>query len=112
MNCNRCDHPNSAERNYCGSCGNLLVWYCSLCGFRNQAADRFCGGCGSALVEGAPTTARQASQPAPSARKPAAGSASAAIEELLEAAREAKDAPPEPGDIRVSQEDIDSLFGD
>lgn len=110
MNCPSCKHPNLAERNYCGGCGVSLARYCTLCGFRNLLADRFCGGCGASL-EGAarPTPA----EPVAAAARPSApGGAGDDLAELLEAAREQAAAPVDDGAARVSQDDIDSLFGD
>ncbi|MBI5014299.1 MAG: zinc ribbon domain-containing protein [Deltaproteobacteria bacterium] len=114
MNCPSCKHPCTAERNYCGSCGSPLARYCSLCGFRNLAADRFCGGCGSPL-------GAEARPPAPPPMPGAAGglpdSAGPAaidsdLDELLAAAQEPAEARADEASVRVSQDDIDSLFGD
>ena len=115
MNCPRCKQAQTPERNFCGACGNALAQFCRCCGFRNPAADRFCGGCGAPLGQAAAAGARVssteavggASAPDP-AREPGADDG---LAELIEAAREE---PPAPDDaaVRVSQDDIDSLFGD
>ena len=111
MNCTSCKHPNALERNYCGACGAPLARYCALCGFRNLLTDRFCGGCGVSLEEGArPAPAEPLGGTAPTAS--AAATPSDDLAELLEAARDQAAAPPDDGTARVSQDDIDSLFGD
>lgn len=112
MTCPSCKQPNASDRNYCGACGAPLSRYCSLCGFRNQAADRFCGGCGAPLgaaarPEGAPATLLAATSPAK-----AEAPADSDLAELLEAAQEPTTTPQDDLSARVSQDDIDSLFGD
>ena len=109
MNCPSCKHSNAFERNYCGACGAPLARYCALCGFRNLLADRFCGGCGASLEDGARPATVEPLTPA-ALRVPATPSDDLA--ELLEAARDQAAAPPDDGAARVSQDDIDSLFGD
>jgi hypothetical protein len=64
--------------------------------------DRFCGGCGAALDE---VAARREV-------KPIEAQPDGAVAELLEAAREGAVASADDSEIRVAQEDIDSLFGD
>mgnify|MGYP005842541473 CR=1 FL=1 len=112
MNCLACKHPNDTQRNYCGACGLPLARYCAGCGFRNGAADRYCGGCGAGLE-----AARRA-EALPAAAAPAGPSGAAAapgampgLAELLEAARESVEPAPEEADAKVSQDDIDNLFG-
>ena len=113
MNCTLCEHPNDTERNYCGACGGPLARYCRHCGFRNSALDRFCGGCGAALSEVAArqTTQGRSPNPPPEVPEPAHAPTDSAVAELLEAAREGAEQEPEDSDTRVSQNDIDSLFG-
>jgi len=111
MNCAVCDHPNASERNYCGSCGHPLSRYCGSCGFRNLTPDRFCGGCGLSLEEPRDRSPVVLSAPA-EVPGPVESIPRSALSELLDAAREAGESPPEDADIRVSQNDIDSLFGD
>jgi hypothetical protein len=116
MNCPNCKQPNTSERNYCGACGSPLARYCTLCGFRNLAVDRFCGGCGATLG----AAARPAATGAPAYSSGAAGCAGGSeppregsdLAELLAAAQEPATPKPEDLSVRVSQDDIDSLFGD
>lgn len=116
MNCLACKQPNDPGRNYCGGCGLPLARYCAGCGFRNGAADRFCGGCGVGLeaVSGAgalPAAVASAASPsAPSPAAPAPG-APPGLADLLEAARESVETAAEEADVKVSQDDIDTLFG-
>jgi len=114
MNCVACKQPNAPERNYCGGCGTPLARYCSLCGFRNGVADRFCGGCGTdlgALSRGVtPRKETAPVPPEPNGGAPGAGPADMAA--LLEAAQESAEADPHEADVKVSQDDIDSLFGE
>ncbi|NOY44544.1 MAG: zinc ribbon domain-containing protein [Deltaproteobacteria bacterium] len=110
MNCPRCRHVNALERNFCGGCGLPLASFCPRCGFRNLTTDRFCGGCGSALERGA-RAAAASSEPAGSPVPEAATMGGSALDELLQAAQEAADAEAEPEDLKVSQDDIDALFG-
>ena len=121
MNCSQCDHPNGADRNYCGACGNPLTRHCGRCGFRNQTSDRFCGGCGTPMAEAAARQEVRETTPAPrppspsSARPapdPARQAPAPALAELLAAAREGSDQHVDEGEIRVSQGDIDNLFED
>ena len=111
MTCPTCKQPNAPDRNYCGGCGAPLAHYCALCGFRNVAADRFCGGCGSSLgaAAGDASTALRPAATSSAAADPAADSD---LAELLAAAREPQATRPEDLSARVSQDDIDSLFGD
>ena len=106
MNCPNCRHVNAPDRNFCGACGAPLAAYCARCGFRNRAADRYCGGCGRLLGEGAAA----AETPAPV--EAAEGAPRDELGELLEAAQEAVAEGSEGEDVRVSQDDIDRLFGD
>lgn len=113
MTCPSCKQPNAPERNYCGACGTLLALSCARCGFRNLASDRFCGGCGVAL--GAAPRAEATGPGREIAAGPDAIGASAensGLAELLAAAREPVPTRPEDLTARVSQDDIDSLFGD
>ena len=105
MNCPSCRHVNAPDRNFCGACGAPLAAYCSCCGFRNRAADRYCGGCGRALGEAAAVeeSAVAAGGPAPPQDE---------LGELLVAAQEAVVGGAEGEDVRVTQDDIDQLFGD
>ncbi len=105
MICPTCDHPNAAERNFCAACGAVLACYCPRCGFRNGATDRYCGGCGAA-TDGAAAARAPAGEP-----PPLPADADPAVADLLAAAQEVSDAVHE-GDVRVSQDDIDSLFGE
>lgn len=111
MNCPACKQPNAPERNYCGGCGVPLARYCALCGFRNLAADRFCGGCGSALGAAARPEGATAAAPV-AAQASAPPPADSDLAELLAAAQEPQAPRPEDLSARVSQDDIDSLFGD
>lgn len=124
MNCPQCRHPGADGRNYCGACGGRLVQYCRLCGFCNQGSDRFCGGCGNGLAENAdeevvsPTSApvvRPAPVPEPVVARDVDDAPpvdDGGLAELIAAARDSEKEEPEEGDIKVSQDDIDSLFGD
>ncbi len=104
MTCPSCDHPNAPERNFCAACGAVLARYCPRCGFRNGATDRYCGGCGAAAENAAARAPVGEAPPPPEHADPA-------VADLLAAAREADIAAPE-RDVRVSQDDIDSLFGE
>jgi hypothetical protein len=110
MNCPICKQPNAEQRNYCGGCGAALARYCSHCGFRNQRGDRFCGGCGASLDAGseASATSPGAASPVPASLPPADGD----LAELLAAAREGAAPAPEDLSAKVSQDDIDALFGE
>ncbi len=110
MNCPRCRHLNAPERNFCGGCGLPLTSFCTRCGFRNLASDRFCGGCGSALRADA-CRGTAAVEPAGDRARPEAPVGDSALEELLQAAQDAADSAAEPVEQRVSQDDIDALFG-
>ncbi len=106
MNCPSCRHVNAPERNFCGACGAPLAAYCPRCGFRNRAADRYCGGCGQPLGGTAAAEGRTAvadGAPAPPQDE---------LGELLAAAQEAEFGEAGGEDVRVTQEDIDRLFGD
>ncbi len=106
MNCPSCRHVNAPDRNFCGACGAPLAAYCTRCGFRNRAADRYCGGCGRALGEAAAVGEEGAVAPgAPTPPQDELG-------ELLAAAQEAVGGDAEGEDVRVTQDDIDRLFGD
>ena len=104
MTCPACDQPNHPERNFCAACGAALARYCPRCGFRNGAADRYCGGCGVATGDDAVRAPAGEPPPAPPGADPA-------VAELLAAAREVSDAD-QGGDVQVSQDDIDTLFGE
>ena len=126
MNCPHCNRPGTHGRNYCGACGGQLMQYCRSCGFRNLMQDRYCGGCGGGLAEGvgeleAPlaSVARPVSElmpeplpEAPLAAVPSPVTDDGGLAELIAAARDSEKEEPEEGDIKVSQNDIDSLFGD
>jgi len=119
MNCIACKQPNTPERNYCGSCGTPLARYCALCGFRNGAADRFCGGCGASVgaapgarAEARPGTVTPGLAPSAAAATPAPGTGSAGLADLLQAAKESVEAAAAESDVKVSQDDIDNLFGE
>lgn len=119
MNCPHCKSHNLDNRNYCGFCGAQLGHYCRLCGFRNQLSDRFCGGCGTTLTEGAsqapgqvsaePTVQPPSRQPEPPAAIPSP--VDQGLSELLDIAATAQEEPEEKPDAKVTQDDIDSLFG-
>ncbi|MDF1551626.1 MAG: zinc ribbon domain-containing protein [Deferrisomatales bacterium] len=117
MNCPHCKHPCADGRNYCGACGSPLVRFCPRCGFRNGLADHYCGGCGSPLGDAPPRpelrpSAARPVAPAVPAPAPDAGPAMAGMADLLEAARETEEVAQQDADVKVSQDDIDSLFGD
>ncbi len=105
MNCPSCRHVNAPDRNFCGACGAPLAAYCPRCGFRNRAADRYCGGCGRALGE---EGAAEGVSPAAGADAPVQDE----VGELLAAAQEAEAGGAGAEDVRVTQDDIDQLFGD
>jgi hypothetical protein len=113
MNCTLCEHRNDPERNYCGACGSPLARYCGHCGFRNAAADRYCGGCGAVLEELTVKRAAEGDPPKPATQVPGPTQSppDAAVAELLEAAQEGAEQEPDDAELRVSQGDIDSLFG-
>lgn len=118
MTCPHCKHPGADGRNYCGACGNPLVQYCRLCGFRNLTTDAYCGGCGSSLAGAAPqpepprAEAAGPAAPAVAAPEPAPSPALAGMADLLEAAKQTQEVAQQDTDVKVSQDDIDSLFGD
>lgn len=117
MNCVACKQPNAPERNYCGGCGTPLARYCSLCGFRNGVADRFCGGCGADVGGVARTAASRREAAAASTEPPSpsaggAGAGAASMADLLQAAQESTELDAQEVDVKVSQDDIDSLFGE
>ena len=105
MICPTCRHENLPQRSFCGACGALLVSHCSRCGFRNLLADRFCGGCGDRLAG-----TREARAEAEASE--VAGGGDEGLRELLEAAAEAAREPEDAEDVKVTQNDIDALFGD
>ncbi|MGA2062768.1 MAG: pilus assembly protein PilM [Thermoguttaceae bacterium] len=49
VRCAGCGVKNSAQRRYCGKCGNHLWDPCINCGESNSAEEEFCGGCGTNL---------------------------------------------------------------
>ena len=49
VHCAGCGVKNSAQRKYCGKCGNHLWDPCINCGESNSAEEEFCGGCGTNL---------------------------------------------------------------
>ena len=49
VHCARCGAKNSAQRQYCGKCGNHLWEPCINCGQSNSAEEEFCGSCGTDL---------------------------------------------------------------
>ena len=116
MNCPLCRQTNAPERNFCGSCGGALSQFCRGCGFRNLAADRYCGGCGASLLAAQGAAAKLGAQVVdepPSAASPRSGGMDESLAELLEAAAQ-DDAGSETDEsnVRVNQDDIDSLFGE
>lgn len=118
MNCTHCRSPNLENRNYCGNCGAQLGHYCSLCGFRNHLSDRYCGGCGVAIAEGAQEQPRQPQAtfqqqiPLPQVEPQQMTSpVDQGLCELLDIAASAQEEPEEKPDSKVTQDDIDSLFG-
>ena len=114
MNCPQCKHSDIDGRNFCGACGGRLVRYCSRCGFRNLQQDRFCGGCGASFQPVAARSAREvtaAGAPRPSP-PPSPAAPASPLAELIEAARDTERVEDQDGDAKVSQDDIDSLFGD
>lgn len=114
MTCADCKHPNAPERNYCGSCGTVLARYCAGCGFRNGSTDRYCGGCGGGLEAGLANSPRPAVSPPLAPTTPMASGAAVdpLTAELLAVAAEALLRPAGEADPRVTQDDIDTLFGD
>ncbi len=107
MICPTCRHENLPQRSFCGACGALLVSHCPRCGFRNLLADRFCGGCGDRLAG-----AREARVEAGAEAPEVTGGGDEGLRELLEAAAEAAREPEDAEDVKVTQNDIDALFGD
>ncbi len=112
MNCVSCGHENLLDRNFCGACGTCLARYCPRCGFRNQASDKYCGGCGVKFVAGAARGAGDKAPPVSEEKKAAGALPSSDLADLLEAAREGAEAVQDEQDAKVSQDDIDALFGD
>lgn len=51
IRCAGCHQDNSAERKFCGNCGNKLWEPCLDCDSINPVDERFCGNCGSNLQE-------------------------------------------------------------
>lgn len=116
MKCPSCQTRNRPDRRFCGQCGAALVLECSRCNFSNGPSDRFCGGCAEALD---PSAAQSASpRPAPAAataRVPpppqSYGSDMLSPQELGELLRKPTPAPTSSLPNRVTQEDLDRLFG-
>jgi len=124
VNCPGCARQNEDGRRFCGGCGIALRAPCRRCGFANLPIDLFCGGCGDAIasaVQAAPPRVPMAvvhaspmPPPATQPRQPARRKdeiAAAELQELLE-----HNAPAAGGSVsalpaRVSQDDLDRLFG-
>jgi hypothetical protein len=116
VKCPSCQSSNRPDRRFCGQCGAALVLRCSRCNFSNGPSDRFCGGCGDALDPAAthsdsprPTPAAAVTRVPPS--PPSYGSDMLSSQELGELLK--KPAPPPTSSLpnRVTQEDLDRLFG-
>lgn len=113
MKCSNCKQANTPERNYCGACGDPLARFCPSCGFRNLTADRFCGGCGAGLDDAVSrSVSNKVTSAPPRADEPASPADRSALAELMEAAREGSESEVDETEMRVSQDDIDTLFGD
>lgn len=115
--CPACKSPNLDARSFCGACGASIARFCGSCGFKNLLPDLFCGGCGTPLTHGAQERpVHPQVQPTLFAAPPTSEAAPSnlplgAEDELLAIACESAAAPVEPEDTKVSQDDIDSLFG-
>jgi hypothetical protein len=116
MKCPSCKVRNRSDRRFCAQCGSSLVHVCAHCGFSNDAIDLFCGGCGVALQPDAGVRSI-ASSPEDSARhrasvaRPADRSDMLSPKELGDLLKKPDDADPDALPLRVSQEDLDRLFG-
>jgi len=133
MNCPDCDRDNDRRRRFCGDCGAVLAVVCGRCGFANEPRDRFCGGCRDRLRSVGRDTAEVRSLPPvdpglqpipPSALRfvavddPAdedddiATIGEEALARLLaDSAEEADAAVLELPEKRVTQDELDRLFG-
>jgi hypothetical protein len=108
--CHSCQAPNDPRRRYCGACGSGLIAVCGRCGFDNEHADRFCGLCGDGILVGAGVRPAPVTSPS-KVRAPRAtqGFTDADLERL--AMRHAVATPDSALPNRMSQDDLDSLFG-
>jgi hypothetical protein len=123
MKCTACGRANLADRRYCGGCGARLECRCARCDFKNAQDDAFCGGCGVGMsgrtaIAPAPTVAANA-PPEKHLAEVHAVEAEPEGENDPDALTEAELAelmqPPSTSNVdlphRVSQTDIDKLFG-
>lgn len=120
MKCPACQSHNRSERRFCGQCGTALIRRCERCGFSNQLTDRFCGGCGEALggvpeSRTAPAAALVAlplaAPPAAPAPAPRTGPEMLSPQEIGELLRRPAGANPAALPSRLTQDDLDRLFG-
>ena len=70
--CPSCDEDNAPSRNFCRSCGTVVVRFCGRCRFANELSDKFCGGCGCPVGTKARARARASASASGKARVPAA----------------------------------------
>jgi hypothetical protein len=116
MKCPSCRTRNRSDRHFCAQCGASLIQICGRCGFSNGAADLYCGGCGNQLQVGTVvgSIASRAEEPARSpALVPVAADRADMLspEELGALLKKPEPVAPEALPIRVTQEDLDRLFG-
>lgn len=112
MNCARCQAENEAPRRYCHACGASLSAGCPRCAFVNRSSDKFCGGCGDALAQALAVAPRREHMAAPKVAPPASAAKGAAlsVDEVAELVK--RTSQPRPAaQRRVSQEELDALFG-
>jgi hypothetical protein len=121
VTCAKCQTQNDRSRRFCRACGHALGQPCRSCGFFNEAADLYCGGCGRgiklkpgvAAAGDVRVSAPQKSAPAspPAASKGDSRQPSLSASELAELGKRAPPAPTAPLPSKVSQDELDSLFG-
>lgn len=123
MSCAGCHAENEEHRRYCGACGSPLNRPCAACSFNNRVTDCFCGGCGGKLVNAqvrrppvpslvpGPGQASSPSAPtvAPTAAVPNGTLSLSEMRALLPAA--VAPVVAKPLDNKVSQAELDALFG-
>lgn len=119
--CARCHAENDDSRRYCGAFGVGLIRWCTGCSFKNRVTDAYCGGCGAQLGEGPaaqpldrPTAKAPAVEAAPPPLKTTtpAGLLSLVDIRALMAPKPAPAAPTKPATGKVSQSELDALFGE
>jgi hypothetical protein len=115
MKCGACQKHYLPPRRFCGGCGAPLTRPCARCGFANESADRFCGGCGDLLDELAErrprTVALSTPVPVPVPAAANGGPEMLSSKELSDLLKKPSSADPAVLPVRVTQDDLDRLFG-